>query len=69
MRVQFEAKNTKDGSSLRMVLGANGSDSVTIFDPKDVEGLLNLVAKDLFKQLFQDLKVKDRAFHLQSNNP
>ena len=69
MRVQFEAKNTKDGSSLRMVLGANGSDSVAIFDPKDVESLINLVAKDLYKQLFQDLTVKDRGLHLRSNTP
>lgn len=69
MKVQFEAKNTKDGSSLRMVLGANGSDSVAIFDPKDVERLLNLVAKDLYKQLFQDLTVKDRGLHLRSNTP
>lgn len=69
MRVLFEAKNTVDGSSLRMVLGANGSDSVAVFNPKDVEALINLVAKDLYKQLLQDLRVKDRAFHLQSNNP
>jgi hypothetical protein len=69
MRVQFEAKNTKDGSSLRMVLGANGSDSVAFFDPKDVERLLNLVAKDLYKQLFQDLTVKDRGLHLRSHTP
>ena len=66
MRVRFEAKNAIDGSTIRMVLGANGSDSVAIFDPKDVERLLNLVAKDLYKQLFHDLSVKNKAFHLQS---
>jgi len=66
MRVRFEAKNTKDGSSVRMVLGANGSDSVTYFALKDVERLFNLVAKDLYKQLFRDLVGKDKAFHLQS---
>jgi len=66
MKVQFEAKNTRDGSTVRMVLGANGSDSVSVFDPKDVERLLNLVAKDLYKQLFQDLRVKDRSLHLHS---
>ena len=31
-----------------------------------VERLFNLVAKDLYKQLFRDLVVKDKAFHLQS---
>ncbi len=65
MRVRFEAKNTVDGSTVRMVLGANGSDSVAAFSPKDVEHLINLVAKDLYKQLFRDLSVKNKAFHLQ----
>jgi hypothetical protein len=45
-----------------MVLGANGSDSVAFFAPKDLEKLINLVAKDLYQELFQDLKVKDKAF-------
>lgn len=66
MRVAFEAKNAADGSTVRMVLGANGTDSVVTFNPKDVEELTNHVAKDLFTQLFQDLTVKDRAFHLKS---
>ncbi|MEX2491078.1 MAG: hypothetical protein WD425_04875 [Nitrospirales bacterium] len=65
MKVRFEAKNKIDGSTVRMVLGANGSDTVAIFDPKDVDRLINLVAMDLYKQLFQDLTVKDKAFHLQ----
>lgn len=66
MRVAFEARNAADGSTVRMVLGANGTDSVVTFHPKDVEDLTNHVAKDLFTQLFQDLAVKDRAFHLKS---
>jgi len=66
MRVAFEAKNAADGSTVRMVLGANGTDSVVTFNPKDVEELTNHVAKDLFNQLFQDLTVKDRVFHLKS---
>ncbi len=65
MRVRFEAKNAVDGSTVRMVLGANGSDTVATFAPKDVERLLNLVAKDLYQQLFQDLGVKNKAFHLK----
>jgi len=65
MKVRFEAKNKVDGSSVRMVLGANGTDTVAVFDPKDVDRLINLVAKDLYNQLFQDIAVKDRAFHLQ----
>ena len=67
IRVGFEAKNAVDGSTVRMVLGANGSDSVATFNQKDVEHLTNLVAKDLFKQLFQDLGVKNKAFHLKTD--
>jgi hypothetical protein len=67
--VAFEAKNGVDGSTVRMVLGANGSDTVATFDPKDVERLTNLVAKDLFNQLFQDLTVKNKAFRLKADNP
>ncbi|MCA9499403.1 MAG: hypothetical protein MRJ67_11825 [Nitrospirales bacterium] len=66
MRVAFEAKNAADGSTVRMVLGANGNDSVVTFDPKDIEDLTNHVARDLFTQLFQDLAVKDRKFQLKS---
>jgi hypothetical protein len=65
LQVAFEGKNTVDGSTVKMVLGANGSDTVATFNPKDVEQLLNLVAKDLFNQLFRDLTVKNKAFHLK----
>ena len=68
MKVRFEAKNKVDGSTVRMVLGANGSDSVAFFAPKDVERLLNLVAKDLYQQLFQDLIVKNKAFQIRQGN-
>ena len=65
LKVGFEAKNTIDGSTVRMVLGANGSDNVLFFDPRDIEELTNVVAKDLFTQLFRDLTVKDKKFYLK----
>jgi len=68
MKVRFEAKNKVDGSTVRMVLGANGSDSVAFFAPKDVEKLLNLVAKDLYQELFQDLVVKNKAFQIRQGH-
>jgi len=67
MEVRFEAKNMSDGSTVRTILGANGSDTVLLFSPEDVETLTSDVAKELFDQLFRDLTVKDRAFHLRSN--
>ncbi len=68
MKVRFEAKNTVDGSTVRMVLGANGSDTVATFDSKDVDRLMNLVAKDLYHQLFEDIGVKNKTFHLNSGS-
>ncbi len=66
MKVHFEAKNTSDGSTVRTILGANGTDTVFFFSPKDMQQLTNETAKELFDQLFGDLTVKDRAFHLRS---
>ncbi|MCA9471978.1 MAG: hypothetical protein MRJ96_13360 [Nitrospirales bacterium] len=67
MQVRFEAKNMSDGSTVRTILGSNGSDTVVFFDPDDVKTLMDEVAKELFDQLFRDLTVRDRAFHLRSN--
>ena len=66
MKVHFEAKNTSDGSTVRTILGANGTDTVFFFSPGDMQQLTNETAKELFDQLFGDLTVKDRAFHLRS---
>ena len=69
LKVGFEAANAVDGSSVRMVLGSNGTDTVVFFDPDDIRDLTNHVAKELFDQLFRDLTVTDRAFRLKSQQP
>jgi hypothetical protein len=66
MKVLFEVTNERDGSTVRMVLGSNGSETVVFFDSEDVRTLTNQVAKQLFEQLFRDLSVKDGMFHLSS---
>ncbi len=66
MKVLFEVTNQKDGSTVRMVLGSNGSETVVFFDSDDVRKLTNIVAKQLFEQLFRDLTVKDGKFRLSS---
>jgi hypothetical protein len=65
IRVGFVAKNLADGSTVNMVLAANGNDSMMFFSPKAVEHLTNAVAKDLFRQLFQDLTVKEKTLQLK----
>lgn len=66
MKVLFEVTNEKDGSTVRMVLGSNGSDTVVFFNSEDVRTLTNQVAKQLFEQLFRDLNVKNGVFRLGS---
>jgi len=66
LKVLFEVANAKDGSTVRIVLGTNGTDTVVFFDPEDVQKLTSQVAKQLFEQLFRDLTVKDGTFRLSS---
>jgi len=66
VKIGFEAKNEMDGSTVRMVLGSNGTDTVVSFDPQDVRKLTSEVLKELFGQLFKDLKVQGRTFRLRS---
>lgn len=66
LKVLFEVTNARDGSTVRMVLGSNGSDTAVFFNSEDVRKLTNQVAKQLFEQVFRDLRVKDGMFHLSS---
>ena len=66
LKVLFEVENAKDGSTVRLVLGSNGTDSVVFFDPRDVEMLTSQVAKELYLQLFRDLTVKNGGLRLRS---
>lgn len=66
LKVKFEATNAVDGTTVRMILGSNGTDTVFFFDPEDMHELTNQVVKELFDQLFRDLTVKNRAFRLKT---
>ena len=66
LKVLFEVANAKDGSTVRMVLGTNGTDTVVFFDPQDVQKLTSQAAKQLFQQFFRDLTVKDGTFRLKT---
>lgn len=66
LKVRFEATNTADGSSVRMVLGSNGTDTVMSFDPKDLQKLASEVARELFEGLFRDITLENGEFRLRS---
>ena len=66
MKVLFELTNAKDKSTVRMVLGSNGTDTVVLFNHNDLEILTNEVARQLFEQLFRDLMIQDKTFRLRS---
>ena len=67
LQVGFEAKNVADESTVRMVLGSSGTETVMFFSPEDVQVLSSHVLKDLFDQLFKDLTVQDRTIRLRSD--
>jgi len=69
VKVSFEAKNEADGSTVKMVLGSTGTDTVVVFDPQDVKELTSEVLKELFVQLFRDLKIQGRTLQLRSLPP
>lgn len=66
LKVAFSAKNVTDGSTVRMVLGSNGTETVMIFNPEDVRDLANEVVQELFEELFQDLVIQDGMLRLRS---
>ncbi|RMH33400.1 MAG: hypothetical protein D6690_12275 [Nitrospirae bacterium] len=66
VKVAFSARNVIDGSTVRMVLGSNGTETVMVFDPEDVRDLTNEVIQELFEELFQDLVIQDGTLRLRS---
>ncbi|MBI5198210.1 MAG: hypothetical protein HZA19_06345 [Nitrospirae bacterium] len=64
-QIIVEAKNTRDGSTVRMTLEGNGSQSVFGFNPEDVENLLSEVLAQNFEKLLSDTQVKNGILRLQ----
>lgn len=64
-KVAVQARNTADGSLVRMTLGGAGSDRVFWFNPEDAQTLLNEVFTESVEKLIQDTKVEHRMLRLK----
>jgi len=59
--MEFSIANASDGSTVRMTIGAGGSDDVIFFAPEDLESLVNDVLQEGFEELIEKTEVKGRA--------
>lgn len=64
-RMTVEAKNVKDGSTVRMTLTGDGTESVFWFGPEDVQGLLNEILAQNFEKLLANTKVENGLLRLK----
>ncbi len=64
-RMTVEAKNAKDGSTVRMTLTGDGSESVFWFEQEDVQGLLNEILAQNFEKLLANTKVDNGLLRLK----
>lgn len=64
-RMRVEAKNTKDGSAVRMTLTGDGSESVFWFEPEDIQNLLNSIVAQNFEKLLANTKVENGLLSLK----
>lgn len=59
--MEFVIANASDGSTVRMTIGAGGTDDVMFFAPEDLEGLVNEVLQEGFEELIEKTEVKGKA--------
>lgn len=65
-KLAIQAKNSSDGSVVRMTLNGAGSEDVFWFDAEDMEEVVNEVLTDSFSKLMQDTTVVDRTLRLKT---
>jgi uncharacterized lipoprotein YajG len=58
-QIRVEAKNTRDGSTVRMTLVGNGSESVFGFNPENIENLLSEILAQNFEKMLADTQVEN----------
>ncbi len=59
--MEFVIANASDGSTVRMTIGAGGTDDVIFFAPEDLETLVNEVLQEGFEELIEKTEVKGKA--------
>lgn len=59
--MEFSIANAADGSTVRMTIGAGGTDDVAFFAPEDLESLVNEVLQEGFEELIEKTKVQGKT--------
>ena len=64
-KIYVEAVNLADQSAVRMTLNGEGQDIKTVFDPPDLERLLNEALNDSLKEFLSDTNISNRMLRLK----
>ncbi|MGH7253492.1 MAG: hypothetical protein ACREIE_06790 [Nitrospiraceae bacterium] len=64
-KMAIQAKNTADGSIVRLTLSGEGSQSVFWFDPEDAQRLINDILTDSLEKLLTNTKVENNLLRLK----
>lgn len=64
-KLYVEAINLADQSAVRMTLNGEGQDIKTVFDPEDLERLLNEALNDSLKEFLSDTNIANRMMRLK----
>ncbi len=59
--MEFTIANAADGSTVRMTIGAGGTDDVIFFGPEDIESLMNEVLQEGFEELIAKTEVQGKT--------
>jgi len=61
MIMEFAIANVADGSTIRMTIGAGGTDDVIFFGAEDMEALVNEVLQEGFEELVEQTVVQGKT--------
>jgi hypothetical protein len=64
-KLAVEALNTADQSAVRMTLNGEGQDIKSVFDPPDLEKLLNEALNDSLKEFLADTNIANKLMRLK----
>jgi uncharacterized lipoprotein YajG len=64
-KMAVQAKNTADGSVVRMTLNGEGSQGVFSFEPEDAQNLINDILTDSLEKLLTTTKVENNLLRLK----
>jgi hypothetical protein len=65
VKVALQGQNAADGSTARLALNGAGEQRVFLFEPTDVQRMVNEVLGESFEKLLTDTKVVDRTLQVK----